>query len=384
MLGRSPGSMKQLSRQKRKRVVVTWIGMIMAILAVPVVMLTSGVFTALDAINFVQDGRKMSESEIEEYRREEADESLSDSDAELINSADAMMEEFLRNNQEPIEYDDDLLNILLIGCDADDYEGRLRSDSLMIMSIDKESGTVRIASLMRDMRVYMPDCGYDKLNAALSYDSSGQLLLDTISENFLIDIEHFVCINYDAFRDAIDLLGGVTVDVKEEEIKAINKCMNREANFITESGEQTLTGVQTLAYCQMRKVGYDTGRTARQRAVIGELLRRVGTMNLSQMTEVIETVMPGLMTNMTQGELFYLALEAAAIGDIKVEQMQVPVDGTWYDLVRDQIWYVSFDHEANIEALQDFLHGRSNSVSDSDAEDVSDSDTVVSASTINK
>ncbi|MBQ4313400.1 MAG: LCP family protein [Clostridia bacterium] len=309
----------------------------------------------------------MTPEEAEKYRLMDADQSLTDSEESVIEDADAQAQAFLQEHQEVINADESgIINILLIGCDSHDYEDYLRSDSMIILSIDRERGEVKLTSLMRDMRVYIEGYGYDKLNAAFAYDGSGKLLLDTIESNFLIRIEDFICINYRHFRDAIDLLGGVEVDVDEDYIDAINACIGEEKHHLTEGGVQRLNGAQTLGFCQMRKVGNDTGRTERQRIVMSKLLAMASELSLLEMREVIETMMPGLLTNMSQGELFYLALQAVTMGEFETQQMRIPLDGTWYDLIKNKIWYIGFDHDANVEALHDFIYG-CDDVSESDA-----------------
>ncbi len=326
---------------------------------VPLFSAINGLYAAINSLSTVQSGGAVSpaEGQKEQFVADDTDHTLSDTDISVVYDADAEATAFLEANKEPINTDESgIINILLVGCDSNGYEGYLRSDSMIILSIDTERSKVKLISLMRDMRVLVGG-GYDKLNAAFAYDSSGQLLLDTIEQNFLLDIDDFICINYRAFRDAIDILGGVRVTVDEGDIRAINKCITNEAYHLTHDGEQLLNGAQALGFCQMRAVGTDIARTARQRVVMSELLSMAQDMSISEMTELIGAVFPNVLTNMSQGELFWLALEALAMEDIKVEQLRIPIDHSWEDVVVDQRWYIAFNHRKNVTALHDMIYG---------------------------
>lgn len=326
-------------------------------LCIPVFTTVNGLYSAAGSISIADNDPAISQENLDSFIQDDTNDTLSDSDEDVILDANAQMEAFFLENQEVVKaVDDRIINILLIGCDSNTYDGWLRSDSMIILSIDLDNGKVKLISLMRDMRVKVAG-SYDKLNAAFAYDSSGQLLLDTIEENFLIHIDDFVCINYRAFKDAVDALGGIYMTVEEKDIKAFNECIYDETQHFTEPGYQHLNGTKALAYCQMRAVGSDVGRTARQRMVMTELLKMAKDMSLFEMKDLIEAVLPNLHTNMSQGELFYLALQAVSMDGLSVEQMRIPMDNTWEDLIVDGRWYISFNHRKNVDALHEMIFG---------------------------
>ncbi len=361
-----------ISRSTLRRSLTAAVLAVLLAVCIPVFSTLNTLYAAANSIVKVDtsgDSANIDEVFQQQFQHDDTDLTLSDTDAQVVSDADAVATAFLKANQQPINTTEEgIINILLIGCDTNEYKGYMRSDSMIILSINTVTGSVKLISLMRDMRV-MVGGGYDKLNAAFAYDSSGQLLLETIRENFLIDIEDFVCINYRAFRRAVDALGGVTVTVEEDDIKAINKCISDETQHIQYPGEQLLNGTQTLAFCQMRSVGTDIARTARQRIVMTELLRMAEDMSISDMTELIEATMPNILTNMTQGELFWLALKAVSMDNITVSQMRIPIDHSWQDVVVDQRWYISFNHKKNVDALHDMIYGENlTDVSESDVD----------------
>ncbi len=349
-------NLRTVNSPLRRTILISVLSMLL-IICIPVFSVINELYIVSSSINIIGGKQNISDEDLEQYRRDDTDSSLSNSDINVIEDANAQIMAFMEANKEPIpagEYG--IINILLIGCDSNSYEGYLRSDSMIILSIDAERNSVKLVSLMRDMRVLVGK-HYDKLNAAFAYDSSGQLLLDTIEKNFLIHIDDFVCINYRAFKDAVDTLGGVTVTVDEGDIAAINKCISDETHHITHAGEQLLNGAQTLGFCQMRKVGTDIARTARQRIVMTELLKMAKDMSLSEMNDLIEATLPNIKTNMTQGEIFYLALKAASLKDFSIEQMRIPIDHSWEDLIVDERWYISFNHQKNVDALHKLIFG---------------------------
>ena len=116
-----------------------------------------------------------------------------------------------------LEYDQDVVNILLIGCDkrSDETEAG-RSDSTMIATIDLKNGKLKLTSLMRDMYIDIPGYGYHKFNAAYSYGGV-QLEYETIAETFGIKLDGYVEVDMEAFREVVDLIGGVPMDLTEAE-----------------------------------------------------------------------------------------------------------------------------------------------------------------------
>lgn len=355
-----PGRQKRVigSREKKWRYDV-FVLVFLAVILMPLYYVVNYAYGLFSDITDLGTAQEMTQEEIDEYRTQEADDTLTDSSQSEINEADALLREFAE-----LEYDvadseqDGLQHILLIGCDTLSYDKRARSDSMIILTIDRQTGTIKMTSLMRDMRVNIPGYGYDKLNAAFAYDSSGQLLLDTIRENFLIDIEDYVCVNYAAFTSVVDLVGGIWVNVEEDEYEAINLSIYSQDDWLTGGGEQLLNGTQALAFCRMRKIGYDMGRTARQRQALSALMDKVRQMSAPELLSIVSEMAPNIKTNLNLQELLSLALEAAQVSNYTIEQMRLPVDGTWSDLVKNKIWYIKFDLASNVDYLHEFIFAK--------------------------
>lgn len=347
-----------MSDMNRKRIIsIVGFGVLLAVM-IPAMMLVNRFVNIFSSYQYVTSGQVMSEAEREEYRQSEADQTLSDSSAEDLMAADNQFNEFLQQNSELLKCDEyGITNILLVGCDAESYDGYIRSDSMMVLSINKTQKTVKIVSLMRDMRVFIPRYDYyDKLNAAMAYDNSCQLLLETIEYNFKIPIDKFVIINYAAFSEIVDLMGGIGISVDPDHVNAINKSISNPANYLTRGGYQTLNGMQSLAFCRMRMVDSDVGRTQRQRDFLTAMIRKLLKSGPETMISAAEVTMPNVMTNMTFGEIVSLVTDSAGMSLYDISQLRIPADGTWYDLVENQIMYIGFNAKKNVRLLHEFLY----------------------------
>lgn len=193
-----------------------------------------------------------------------------------------------------------ITNIALFGVDARDYDGGTfagRSDAIMVMSIDNVHHKVKLTSIMRDVRVYMGDgspydSGYDKLNHAYMYGGPEQAIR-TINQNFGLDIQDYVTVNFSAMAKIVDAFGGVNIDLTEDEISEINKNMYALAAESPESmagdvstyaplsaGEGVLlNGDEAVAYGRIRAIDNDNGRVERQQEVLSALLSKASSIS---------------------------------------------------------------------------------------------------------
>ena len=271
-----------------------------------------------------------------------------------------------------VSHSDETKNILLVGYDVDENDIS-RSDSMIILTIDHEHQKIKMTSLMRDMYVYIPGHGRHKLNAAFVYGGP-ELLLETIYANFGLPIDNYVCVDYAAFVDVVDYIGGVQVDIEEIELEQFNKYVRGgKKNKIDEAGSYVFNGQQTLSYCRIRKVGSDTARTARQREVLGKIMKRCSRLSLLKLENLLRITAPAVTTNLTQAEIFQLAAEGLDSMNYDMQGMRIPVDGAWWDEQINGTWYVALDLNTNARYLHDFIYG-DNETSDTLAANLAESD----------
>lgn len=258
--------------------------------------------------------------------------------------------------QQFVSHTDETKNILLCGIDIDKY-GSSRSDSMIILTIDHVHKKIKMTSLMRDMYLQIPGHRQNKLNAAFSY-GGGDLLLKTIYHNFGMRIDRYACIDYAVFASVVDNLGGVEIEVEEMELEQFNKYVGGgKKNKLSKGGTYNLNGQQALSYCRIRKVGTDTARTARQRKVLKEIMKKCRTLSPLKAQNILSVAAPHITTNMSRDELTSLLLEGLSSRDYETMGLRIPMDGAWTDKQADGKWYVEVDLNKNARYLNQFIYG---------------------------
>lgn len=242
----------------------------------------------------------------------------------------------------------DISNILLFGIDKASDLGKSRSDSIMIASLDKKHSKIKLTSIMRDTYVDIPGYGMDKINHAFAFGGE-ELAIQTVNQNFDMNIRDFATVDFEGLEEIIDSLGGIEIDVKENEVKYV-------AGSI--AGSQTLDGKQALDYSRIRKTGNgDFERTQRQRLVLEEILKKVLDTGIASYPKILNKTLPFVETSLSKNEMLKLGSFTMA-SDIKdIEQFRIPVDGKAYDQIIDGIYYlVPNTLEDNIGLLHEFIY----------------------------
>lgn len=252
---------------------------------------------------------------------------------------------------------DDVVNILFIGSDArSEVEGQ-RSDTMMLFSIDKQNKKLKLTSFLRDSYVYIPSkkCN-TKLNAAFSYGGT-QLVMDTLEYNFGVKIDHYIMVDFKAFRQLVNLLGGITV---EGVTKAEAKYMREEVKIKSiKEGTNEMNGKAALWYCRIRYVDNDFKRTERQRKVIGAIVDKALKTNPVKLMSIVKQVLPNISTDINSSELVGLAAGAALrFIYYDIEQQQIPAEGTWSDVRVSGQLVLKMDIDENKEILRSFLYDK--------------------------
>lgn len=207
------------------------------------------------------------------------------------------------------------LNVALFGLDTreKDEEMGTRSDTIIIASLNRETKEIRMASIYRDTLLQQDDGTYNKANVAYSFGEEEEAVA-MLNRNLDLNIQHYVTVDFSALVDVIDALGGIPIDVKEEEIPYINgyACEIIENTgvdtwAVTEPGLQNLTGVQATAYARIRAIGDDYQRAARQREVLTQIAVKAQQASLSSLNKIIDRVFPKVKTNFSMTEILAYA-----------------------------------------------------------------------------
>ena len=247
----------------------------------------------------------------------------------------------------------DLLNILLIGQDAREGESQARSDSMILCTYNKATQDLTMTSFLRDLYVPIPGHGSNRINAAYSFGGT-PLLKKTIDQNFHVAIDGTIEVDFTHFSDIIDQLGGVEIELRQDEADVINQ---QTGSSLTE-GVQWLDGFQALTYSRIRSLDIDGdfSRTNRQRKVINALIDSLRGISLKEMTPVIGKILPMLTTDLNRGQLLLYALEILPhLSQIDIHSQKIPADGTFTDKTIDGMSVLVTDMEIQQKYLQDTL-----------------------------
>lgn len=237
-------------------------------------------------------------------------------------------------------------NILLIGSDSRQDGEHDLADVIMIMTIDNHNQVLKLSSVQRDMLVYLAGETEQltKINAVLGYGPG--MLVHTINENLSLDLQGYVEINMDGTETIIDMMGGIEIDVPEDEdfIYQLNLAIN-EQNVLAEGwtpnenyveqldggGYQLLNGRQALAYMRVRKTDSDYRRTERQRQVMELLMQKFLRQNPIRMTQVVREGLAYVHTDLSNSDILSIATSIVPALDSEMQQMQIPLNKMFWE-----------------------------------------------------
>ena len=248
-----------------------------------------------------------------------------------------------------------VVNILLIGVDGSSSDESLRSDTMLLVSIDRNNKKIKLTSFLRDTWALIPSTNaYNKLNAACSYGGA-QLVIDTIEYNYNIKIDHYMLVGFDMFQTIIDSIGGIDVEVTEKEAAFMRATAKATRNI--QAGESVhMDGAQALVYCRIRKLDSDFMRTYRQRKVITALITKAKGTDLLTLKKLADEVLPMVQTDISPMELTKLLFGAVRYISYDVKSERVPCDDTWTSKRINGQSVIVTDFDANIQFLRNYLY----------------------------
>lgn len=284
----------------------------------------------------------------------------------------------LAKNSEKIS-DEEVMNILLIGEDIRDTEGNDRgnTDVMMIISINHKQKTITMTSLMRDMYVYMSEYNNSgKLNSAY-WHGGAEYLERVIEDYFGIEIDRYVKVNFRQFIDIVEAVGGLDLTVAANEAEAMDAPLSEQnkylgykkgTDYIDKSLYKTggeddkvkmhLNGNQSLAYARIRyNCGDDYGRTQRQRIVMKEIIKEAKKLSFIELDSLMNKVFPEVKTDITNGEIASILLNAFDYMNYDIQELRLPVDGYFTDDVIWNMQVLSPNYQANAAFLKYIVYG---------------------------
>jgi len=257
-----------------------------------------------------------------------------------------------------------VINVLLIGLDsADALENGGRSDTLIILSLNKKTKKINMTSLFRDTWTYINARNkdtYGKINSSYFFGGP-ETLIETIQNDFKIKIDYYVAVDFSSFTDIINALGGLTIEVEDYEAEYIN----RTTVHTIESGPAVkLDGWEALVYARIRKSDSDSdvSRTRRQRKVIMALMDSAKGAGISQLNDALDMLFKYVKTNLTRMEILSYGVQGLTNGwlNYEIQQTTIADDDVFRAGMIGGTSLVLIDFELAAQRIQTAIYGESN------------------------
>ena len=265
-------------------------------------------------------------------------------------------------------------NILLLGCDVlaeilgvenpTEEQKCMRSDAMIVASLDCEKGRVKLVSIARDIWVSIPGYGMGKINSPVVYGGP-ELAVQVVNDSFHLDIRKYVRIGINNMVDLIDSIGGVDMELTDEEVDYINEWIpnmliitkrNDEVPMLKSSGKCHLNGMQTVAHARNRSVGTIIERENRINQVIKVIINKLKhEYNFLQLIAVAVRSFKYVTTNISIREGIGL-IRFGMKADLKnIPTYRLPEEGT-FEIKRDRIFRVEVDFDKATDKVHAFIN----------------------------
>ena len=272
--------------------------------------------------------------------------------------------------------DETVVNIALFGLDNRNHQKNGHSDAIIILSIDRDHNKIKMTSIARDSLVKVEDYpsveNKTKITHAFSYGASHKkqygsgaaLAVKTLNQNFGMNIQRYVYIDFFGFADVIDYLGGVQVEVKDYEMYELNRHIRglrvtcgMKIDEVKSPGVQTLTGGQALSFARIRKMDSDVHRGNRQRQVLEGAFAQVKKQPMTKIPKIIKKCLSMCYTNISSSELMGLATWAIT-NTPTVENFSMPEERmqAWGGIHQYYGWVWIYDLKYATALLHDFIY----------------------------
>lgn len=256
----------------------------------------------------------------------------------------------------------DVKNIALLGIDSRKDTDSGRSDAIVILTVDKKHKKLKLTSIARDTYVSIDGHSKDKLTHAYAYGKS-QLAVKTLNQNFDLEIEDYVTMNFFGLSRVIDYIGGVTIDVDDKERKEMNtnifpemRSLGFDCPDLTTAGAQLLNGAQAVCYARIRHTDSDIMRGNRQKEVLTAMFATVKSINPLKLPKIAQMIVSECETSLSQNDIMSLGLWAVASSP-EFEQLSIPNDNIPSSgKIIKGVWYYVYDLNTAKSEIRDFIY----------------------------
>lgn len=258
------------------------------------------------------------------------------------------------------------VNILVVGVDRRGTQGRANADVVMIGTLDKKNGRLKLTSLLRDLYVPIPGFENARLNSAAAKGGM-PLLMHTVNEALQLDIENYVLVDFSMFEKIINKLGGVTVHMSAAEISAANDNIaglnkQRGVSYLWDGfifanpGNVQLNGKQALGYVRIRKIDSDFGRTNRQFQLLNAVFAKFKGKNAIEQYDLIVDVLSNVETDLSAAQLIEYGVAALSLDTGGLMHQTVPMEGLYQNGKVNRSFVFLFDMPATAWQVHRFIY----------------------------
>lgn len=308
--------------QSFQRKILKFIAILLGLMLILMISVTAFVQKAIEQIQFT-DGTApiLSQEEISQFLKEET---------EVSSHAPSVYPEDISFGSHDTKIGgkgSGITNILLIGQDRRTEGEQARSDTMILCTFNKKEKTLTMTSFLRDLYVQIPGYEDNRINTAYAIGGSA-LLNDTLKHNFGILVDANVVVDFSQFSQLINLLGGVSLELRQDEADAINKTVPGNLT----AGTQWLTGEQALAYSRIRSLDADGdfSRTNRQRKVISALLEAYKDADLRELLSLFQNALPMIETDMGESSFLRLGINLfPMLSGVEITSQRIPADDAY-------------------------------------------------------
>ena len=357
-----------MSRKNKRKWFPLWLKILLGVLCVILVVVV-GVTSYADYLysrmNFEKEEevvQKEEQFEVEEEVVQKEERFEVEEGEDVAGLEEVKPEDIVWDETELIRKEENVINILIAGEERIN-DDRGRTDAILIGSLNLDTKSIKLTSLMRDMYVQIPGYSDNKLNAA--YHNGGMpLLQDTIEKNFDLELDGYILVDFNAFETIIDKLGGVQIRLSQSEASYLNR-----TNYITNlwnrnlyGGTVTLNGDQALGYARVRHVSNgseagDFGRTQRHRILLSAVYNKIIQKPLTEMLTFLPEVLTLVTTNITKEQCIEYVTSLFDIKQTELGMLRLPAEGAYkLTTVRGMSVVLPQNLQKNVIALHNFIY----------------------------
>lgn len=258
------------------------------------------------------------------------------------NSYDDLGREKSKLRDSAVSISNDPVSILLLGVEDYSSGGKGgRSDTLMVATFNPEDQSMKLLSIPRDSRVEIPGKGLDKINHSFSKGGK-ELTIETVEDFLEIPIDYYATVNFDGFKNIVDIVGGITVDVPFSFEQNSDDPKAEKLQFY--EGSMELDGRYALAYARMRHedIKGDIGRNERQQQVVKAIIDEIASAGtLLKVDKLTDEVGNNVETNMRVSELLgfyqkYSDFSTSNIETLTIDGVGEYINGISYWLPKEE------------------------------------------------